>query len=80
MNRQRRRASQRKLKVGDVVRARIGRDHDGNYYWFEGQPGDQPVPNKTIIYSPFATQAECSESQRLVLLGPQCAVAEVTLN
>jgi hypothetical protein len=70
MNRQQRRAAKR--KVGDVVWARIGRDHEGNWYWFKGR-SDQPQPD-TMIYGPFATEAECNESQRLVLLGPQCEV------
>jgi hypothetical protein len=69
MNRQQRRA---KRKVGGAIFVRIGRDRDGNYYWFEGND-DQPSP-ETVVHGPFATEAECNESQRLVLLGPQATV------
>jgi hypothetical protein len=77
MNRRRRRATKR--KVGDVIRAIGGRGPDGNYYWFEAaagyRQGDQPPPG-TQVYGPFATEAESNESQRLVLLGPQCEVID----
>jgi hypothetical protein len=72
MNRQQRRAARRKLR--DVIWARIGQDYEGNYNWFERR-GDQPKP-ETIVYGRFATEAECNESQRLVLLGPQCELKE----
>jgi hypothetical protein len=69
----------RRRKVGDRIEVRIGRDHLGHWFWFEApagyRPGDLPPPG-TEIHGPFATEAECNESQRLVLFGPQCECIE----
>ena len=68
----------KKRNIGDVIMARTGIDSLGRYFWYEEPPGftgDYPPPGATV-YGTFATRAECNESQRLVLLGPQCEVVE----
>jgi hypothetical protein len=63
-------------RVGEVIKARMGTDPLGRHFWFEEPPGfsGKDPPQGTMVHGPFATRAECEESQRLVLLGPQCEV------
>jgi hypothetical protein len=41
--------------------------------WFRGLHNKGPGVG---LYGPFQTDAEVSESQRLILLGPQCKITE----
>lgn len=53
--------------------------HAGMVYWFEEPKGftrENGLPPGVKIHGPFKTEAEANESQRLVLLGPQCEVIE----
>jgi hypothetical protein len=75
-----RRAMKRKSKVGDMVSAQTIRvRHTGEFYWFEcAKDFDRRdgIPPDAVLHGPFKTEAEVNESQRVVLLGPQCEVTE----
>jgi hypothetical protein len=87
MNRQERRAAaanRRKWKdgtrgIGTVVATETFRNRiTGQFYWFETPEGwtqADGLPD-VEIFGPFSSEAEANESQRLVLLGPQCEVTE----
>jgi hypothetical protein len=65
--------------LGEVIIVGIGTDSLGRFFWFEapaGLPERASPPPGTTIHGPFATLAECEESQRLVLFGPQCEVSD----
>lgn len=78
MNRHERRDT--RAKVGTVIYTEEFRDtRDGLIYWFKKPDGfswEDGVPSDVKIHGPFKTDAEVTESQRLVLLGPQCEVTE----
>jgi hypothetical protein len=82
MNRQQRRAqtAQRgKFGVGSIIHAQGFIGTDGFHYWFdppEDWMRDEGLSPDAEIHGPFRTDAESHESQRLVLLGPQCTVTE----
>jgi hypothetical protein len=68
----------RKLKRSDVIMTKVGRDGLGQWYWCELPvrlyDGDPPFLPGTEIHGPFATEDECNEDQRVVLLGPDATV------
>jgi hypothetical protein len=82
MNRQQRRAQtaqRRKFGVGSIIHAQGFIGSDGFRYWFEPPEGwtrGDRLPEGVKIHGPFRTDAEANESQRLVLLGPQCTVTQ----
>jgi hypothetical protein len=64
---------------GTVVLTETFRDITDQFYWFETPEGwtrADGVPDDVEIFGPFSGEAEANESQRLVLLGPQCEVIE----
>jgi hypothetical protein len=81
MNRNERRsaaARKRRWKDKTVVMVQCFRSSDGLLYWFEEPEGwarEDGIPD-VEIHGPFKTEAEAAESQRLVLMGPQCKVTE----
>jgi hypothetical protein len=85
MNRQQRRATQaqaRRAQVGDTIFtttiSAVLRDGTTALYWVvvpEGMTDEQAAETQEW-HGPFKTNAEVSEDQRLVLLGPDCKVTE----
>jgi hypothetical protein len=82
MNRRRRRsqaARTRNVEVGTVIHTQGLRCRDGFHYWFEPPEGwtfADGLPPDAELHGPFKTDAESVEDQKLILLGPQCAVTE----
>jgi hypothetical protein len=81
---ERRQATARKPRLGDIIWAQTIRNAlTGDYYWFETpsrysfeQFRRDGLPPGATLHGPFKTHAEVSEDQRLVLLGPQCEIVE----
>jgi hypothetical protein len=54
----------------EVPKFRVGRDHPGQYFWFEEPPGfsvaekwaSYQVPPDVALHGPFAAPGECSEN------------------
>jgi hypothetical protein len=73
------------LGVGTVIHTQTVRLREtGEFYWFETD-GAANMTGFTVsldptelknFHGPFKTEAEVAESQRLILLGPQCEVRE----
>jgi hypothetical protein len=91
MNRERRRAAQKKLSVRTLIKThtfRIGQ----LFFWFEDvgnaservthwlmhprDDGWNAADLDVELHGPFKSNAEAEENQQLVLLGPQCKVTE----
>jgi hypothetical protein len=80
-----RKQSRATRKGGFVIRTQtITNTFTGEHYWFELPEGTtwedwsvpRHIPRGVTTHGPFKTHEEVDESQRLVLLGPQCKVTE----
>jgi hypothetical protein len=78
MDRKERRRATKAAKVGDVIHTATAIGSDGLLYWCRVPDGMTPREAAATqkVYGPFASDKEVSESQRDVLLGPQCKVTE----
>jgi hypothetical protein len=79
MNRPERRAARKWYDSSMVIKAQVFKDTRGLFYWFEEPEGfarEDGLPRDVQVHGPFKTEAEVEESQRFVLLGPQCEVTE----
>lgn len=69
--------TKRKFKTGDALFISIGRDPQGQWWWFEtATPAPPNSDFKGNYGGPFATKEEADRDSQVTLLGPQCEIRQ----